>query len=212
MTYNNNGNGTIAYNNYRLMPRVPYMIIDRLAEDQSEIANNLWKALKYSTTDCLNKANLTKEEKMKMVWTPESENSSQQNLFSVFLKPLISSSLDDAEQQIQLRIYRYITKPSTLIESVMAYQFDIITQETTSMIYENGFLVERTDYIESCLLDLLNGADIHIGSSFFSFDARMLSGAINSTLSINNSKSMYGRSIRLALRYVDVGIGGECSG
>jgi hypothetical protein len=210
--YNNNGNSLVAYNNYKYMPQVPYKIIERIATNTSNNAENLWKILKYATTDAISKTNLTYQEKLDMIWSPDKVNASQENLFSVFLKPLVPSALNEAEEQIQLRIWRYMTKPTTRIESAIAYQFDMITQENCSMVYdEDGYLVERTDLMEYYLLDLLNGSDIEVGSSFFAFDTQTLSnGIINSTLSINNGKSLYGRSLRLALKYVNVGSGGVC--
>lgn len=213
MTHNNNGNSSIAYNNFKHMPQIPYKIILKLATDTNTSAQNLWKILKYATTNALSKPNLTLAEKMAILWTPDNPNKSQENLFTVFLKPLVPSALSEAEEQIQLRIYRYVTKPTNNIEAVIAYQFDIITQEACSMVYdEEGFLVERTDLMEAYILDCLNGSDISIGSSFFSFNSQMMNGVVKSTLAINNGKSLYGRSFYLALNYVDAGIGGACGG
>jgi len=208
MAYNNNGN-SLAYNNFKHMPQVPYKIIEKLATDTNSSANNLWKILKYATIDALNNPNLTFQEKMDMVWSPDKTNSSQENLFTVFLKPLVASSLSSAEEQIQFRIYRYITKPTNNIESAIAYQFDIITPELCSMVYdEEGFLVERTDLMEAYILDCLNGADITVGSSFLSFNSQFMSGVVKSMLAINNGKSLYGRSFYMGLKYTDVGNGG----
>lgn len=213
MQYNNNGNSTIAYNNFKYMPQIPYRIIEKLASDTNSSAENLWKILKYPSTDAISKANLTFDEKMAMLWTPDQVNSSQQNLFSVFLKPLVSSSLDSAEEQIQLRIHHYMDKPTNNLEDIMAYQFDMITSEVCSMVYdEEGYLVERTDLMQYYILDCLNGVDLGIGSSFLSYDARMLNGAIKTELAINNGKSLYGKSMRLALKYINDGMGGVCGG
>lgn len=203
MLYNNNGN-EIAYNNFIPMPQIPYKIVERLALVENSSAQSIWKLLKYATVDALSKPNLTFDEKMDMIWSPDKPNASQENLFSVFLKPLVASALNEAEEQIQLRIFRPKTKPNTTIEASLVYQFDIITQEMCCQVYDaENFLVERTDLIEAYLLDCLNGADIGIGTSFLTFDNRMMSGYIGSSLSINNSKSLFGRSLFLGLNYIN---------
>ena len=214
MIVNANGNNSLAYNNFREMPKIPYMIFEKLATSTSQSAENLFKALKYATVDCLSQPNLTLLEKVGLLWTPNISASEQAN-YNIFLKPLMPNAVDTAEQQQQLRIYRYITKPTNRLEAVMAYSFDIYTQEATCMLIdETDTMVERTDYIEACLLDVLNGTDLQVGSSFFSFCTvdNMSSNTINSLLTISNSKSFYGRTLKLALRYVNAGVGGACGG
>lgn len=211
--YNNaNGNNSVAYNNFLHMPQVPYRIFERLVTSPSSSAENLFKILKYTETDAISKPNLTFDEKMAMLWTPDKVNATQQNLFNIFLKPLVSSSLDDTNQQFQLRIHKYINKPNNNIESVLGYQFDMITQEVSSMVLdEEDFLVERTDLMEAYILDVFNGSDIGIGSSYFQFYSPDLSGIAKSILSINNGKSLYGKSLVLSLHYIDAKTGGDCS-
>lgn len=205
-----NGNSTLSYNNFKLMPEVPNMILTKLMTDTSTSAENLWKLLKYPTYEPLINPNLTFDEKYAMVWSPKQPNYEQENLFNVFLKPLIPSALNTAEEQLQLRIYRYINKPITTLESMLIYQFDVITQEACSLVYnENDVMCERTDLIESYLLDCLNGSDLQIGSSFFTFSAQM-NNQIGSVLDINNAKSLFGRTMRLALSYVGADNGGVC--
>jgi len=205
---NANGN-SIAYNNFLHMPEVPYKIVERLATHTSQSAENLWKVLKHATTDALSKPNLTFEEKIALLWTPDVVNATQQNLFTVFLKPLVSSSLDTAEEQIQLRIYKIINKPRNNVIASIGYQFDMYTSEVCCMVYnEDGYLCERTDLMEAYLLDVLNGADMGIGSSMFNFYNQELSSISRSSLAINNGKSLYGRSLVLSLTYSDVMSGG----
>ena len=123
--FNANGNNTIAYNNFLHMPQVPYKIFERLATSTSQSAENLFKILKYAEVEALANPNLTYDEKMAMLWTPDKPNASQQNLFSIFLKPLVSSALDPAEQQIQLKIHRVVGKPINNVQAYMGYQFDM---------------------------------------------------------------------------------------
>lgn len=196
---------------FKSMPLIPYVIIEKLAEDESVDANNIWKLLKYTTTDALKKDDLTYEEKMNMVWTPDKENSTQQNLFNIFLKPLVSSSLNTDESQSQLKIFRYKTTALDQMTSILLYEFDLLVNEVSCMVFDlEGRLLERTDVLESLLLEVLNGLDLGVGSSFLTF-TRMQGGQCESLLNISNSKSLYGRSFLLALRYHDSSKGGACN-
>ena len=200
------------YASFIPMTRVPYKIIETLALSESLIAENLWKLLKYTTTDTLSQPNLTFEEKMALVWTPDKMTPmvTQAN-FNVFLKPLVANSLNTDYSQTQLRIFRYKTTTRSQYESVLLYEFDVIVNEATCMVYnENYEMVEKTDLMEAYLIELLNMLDLGIGVNFLRFD-RMQGGQCESLQNINNSKSLYGRSFLLALRYYDASLGGGCS-
>ena len=69
-------------------------------------------------------------------------------------------------------------------------------------------LCERTDLIENLLIDALNGTDIG-GTQMMMFD-RELSRTCKSLLSINNSKSFYGRSLYIGQQLISPDTGGEC--
>jgi hypothetical protein len=210
--FNANGNNSVAYNNFLPMPQVPYKIFERLALSPSQSAENLFKILKYAETNALSNPNLTFDEKRNLLWTPDSTDASQQNLFRIFLKPLISSALDSVDEQIQLRIYKPINKALNNINAVLGYQFDMITPERYCMVLdEEDYLVERTDLMEAYILDVLNGSDIGIGSSYFQFYSRDLNSMAGSKLAINNGKSLYGKSMILSLLYANAKSGGGCA-
>ena len=201
------------YASFIPMTRIPYKIIETLALSGSLIAENLWKLLKYTSTDTLSQPNLTFEEKMALVWTPDKMTPmvTQAN-FNVFLKPLVANSLNTDYSQTQLRIFRYKTTARSQYESVMLYEFDVIVNEATCMVYnENYEMVEKTDLMEAYLIELLNMLDLGVGVNFLRFD-RMQGGQCESLLNINNAKSLYGRSFLLALRYYDTSLGGGCNG
>jgi hypothetical protein len=200
-----NGNNSMAFNNYAEMPQLPYKIITTLLTEESKAAEDFWKLLKYADVDALKKNNLTYNEKMALIWMGDSI---EQN-YNVFLKPLIGSSLDTAEAQTQLRVFRYTTMPTTRFEAVMTIEADFITNEKTCMVYQDGVLCERTDLMEALFLDIMNGRDIEIGSGVVMFD-RELSRSCNSQLNIGNSKSFYGRSLIMALEFISGESGGLC--
>lgn len=200
-----NDNNYMAFNNFKEMPQLPYKVVTTLLTDESKSAEDFWKLLKYVDNDALSKPNLTYEEKMDLIWDG---NSLEQN-YNVFLKPLIGSSLDNAEAQTQLRVFRFTTMPTSRFEAVMTIEADFITNEKTCLVYQDGILCERTDVMESLFLDVMNGRDIEIGSGVVMFD-RELSRSCNSQLNIGNSKSFYGRSLVMALEFISGESGGLC--
>lgn len=192
--------------------KIPYLIISKLATSENVKAENLWKLLKYTTSDSLSQPNLTFEEKMDLVWTPDKMTSTTtQDSFNVFLKPLIADALNTDNSQTQLRITRYKTTAITPNEAMLMFEFNVVVNEGACMVYdENNDLIEKTDLMEAYLIDLLNMIDLGIGINFLRF-SRMQYGQCESILNINNSKSLYGRSFLLALRYFDKSLGGACS-
>ena len=200
-----NDNNYMAFNNFKEMPQLPYKVVTTLLTDESKSAEDFWKLLKYVDNDALSKPNLTYEEKMDLIWDGDSL---EQN-YNVFLKPLIGSSLDNAEAQTQLRVFRFTTMPTSRLEAIMTIEADFITNEKTCLVYQDGILCERTDVMESLFLDVMNGRDIEIGSGVVMFD-RELSRSCNSQLNIGNSKSFYGRSLVMALEFISGESGGLC--
>lgn len=200
-----NGNSSMAYNSYKEMPQLPYKVIAALLTEESQTAEDFWKLLKYTDVEALDKDNLTYDEKVALIWTGDSI----EQKYNVFLKPLIGSSMDDAEAQTQLRVFRFTTVPTNRFEAIITIEADFITNEKTALVYQDGLLCERTDLMESMFLDIMNGRDIDIGSGMVTFD-RELSRSCNSQLNIGNSKSFYGRSLVMALQFISGESGGLC--
>lgn len=201
------------YASYMDMTRVPYLIIYKLAMNTDEKTEMLWKLLKYTDVNTLSKPNLTFEEKMDLVWTPEKVTSTRtQDTFNVFLKPLVSASLNDATSQTQLRIYRYKTSAINQTSSTLLYEFDVMVNEASAMVYNTNYeMIEKTDLMEALLIDIMNMTDLGVGVNFLRF-TRMQGGNCESVLNINNAKSTYGRSFLLALSYINTSLGGDCNG
>ena len=200
-----NGNSSMAFNDFSEMPYIPYKMLEALLTEESQVAQDFWKLLKYADVDALDKDNLTYDEKVELIWRGESL---EQN-FNVFLKPLIGSSLDTAEAQTQLRIFRFTSMPTNQFEATLTIEADFITNEKTALVYQNGMLCERTDLMESMFLNIFNGRDIGVGSGFVTFN-REFSRSCNSQLNIGNSKSFYGRSLVMALEFISGESGGLC--
>lgn len=200
-----NKNDVLSYNNFSEMPDIPYSIIEVMLTDESQEIEDFWKLLKYPTIDCLQKDNLTFKEKKELIWFDDTREEN----YHIFFKPLIGNSTEKAEQQTQLRLYRNMTMPTNSFNAIICFEADLITNEKSSMVKRNGKICERTDLMEAYLLNFLNGRDIKVGSGYFQFN-RELSRSCNSQLNISNSKSFYGRSVILALEYVNVDSGCYC--
>ena len=67
-----NGNNSMAFNDFSEMPYIPYKIITALLNEESQIAENFWKLLKYADVDALDKDNLTYDEKVALIWRGDS--------------------------------------------------------------------------------------------------------------------------------------------
>lgn len=200
-----NGNSSMAFNDFSEMPYIPYKILEALLTEESQIAEDFWKLLKYADVEALEKDNLTYNEKIELIWKGESI---EQN-YNVFLKPLVGSSLDTAEAQTQFRIFRFTNMPTNQFEAIITFEADFITNEKTALVYQNGMLCERTDLMESMFLNIMNGRDIGLGSGFVNFN-REFSRSCNSQLNIGNSKSFYGRSLVMAVNFASGESGGLC--
>lgn len=200
-----NGNNYQAYTSFKEVPQFPYKIIEIFLTSDEEMVEKFWKLLKYVDVDALEKPNLTYEEKIDMIWNGDSV----EQKYNIFLKPLIGSSLDTAEAQTQLRLYRYTISPNTRLEAVIAFEADFITNEKTCLVYQDGILCERTDLMETMFLDIINGRDIGIGNGVLTFN-REMSRSCSSQLNIGNSKTFFGRSLIFALDFVDGQTGGLC--
>lgn len=184
------------FNQLNSLSQIPYKIVETLAKSNN---NNLWKALYYPDYDCLSKKDLTINKKLNLIW----KNQNDENSYRIFLKPLVSSELDEA--MTQLRINKVNISPIDRYESIVLYEFMILTGEKISLIEdEDGIPVPRIDYIEQELIKELNGKDIGVGSGFLEFN-KELSRNIQSNLSVNNGKTAYGTSLIMGLNLVELG-------
>lgn len=200
-----NGNTSQAFVSYKEVPQFPYRIIEALLENKNEQIEDFWKLLKYADADALDRPNLTYDEKLALVWSGDSI----EQKYAIFLKPMVGSAMDTAEAQTQMRLYRFTISPNSPYDSIICFEADFITNDKTCLVYKDGILCERTDLMESIFLDIMNGRDIKIGTGYVQFN-KELSRTCNSTLTIGNSKTFYGRSLIFALEFVGAESGGEC--
>ena len=201
-----NENSTTTFNNFKDVPSLVYKIFEYLLLNTDEECENFWKVLYYPISEPLKESKLTLSQKQNIIWTGQSE----ENGYKLFNKPLISDSLIDATSMIQIRMYRYSLIPDTRLNATILFEVDFYTSDKLAQIRdEHKNLVERTDWIETSFLTLLNGKDLGLGYNFLQFN-REINRSSQSALNINNSKAFYGRSMLMCLQYSKPESGGVC--
>ena len=187
----------MIFNKYTSLPSVPYKIISYLAQNNERI----FKALYYQGSDALDQPDLTLEQKLDMIYVDEGKEVDKH----LFLKPLIGEEMIDSATQ--LRVYKYGISPTDNMTSVINYRFDIITGSKISLIYDDGIPCSRLDFIETELLNTLNGIDL-FGTGKFQFN-RDLSHDDKQLLTLSNSKNFFGSILIMSVRWFDAN-GEEC--
>lgn len=182
----------MAFNKFTTLPSVPYKILSYLAENNERI----FKALYYQGSDALDQPDLTLEQKLDMIYVDEGKEIDKH----LFLKPLIGEEMIDSVTQ--LRLYKYGISPTDAMTSVITYRFDIITGSKVSLIYNDNIPVSRLDFIETELLNTLNGIDL-FGTGKFQFN-RDLSTQDKQILTLSNSKNFFGSILLMSVRWVDI--------
>lgn len=182
----------MAFNKFTTLPSVPYKILSYLAENNERI----FKALYYQGADALAQPDLTLEQKLDMIYVDEGKEIDKH----LFLKPLIGEEMIDSVTQ--LRLYKYGISPTDAMTSVITYRFDIITGSKVSLIYDNNIPISRLDFIETELLNTLNGIDL-FGTGKFQFN-RDLSTQDKQILTLSNSKNFFGSILLMSVRWVDI--------
>lgn len=182
----------MTFNKFTTLPSVPYKILSYLAENNERI----FKALYYQGSDALDQPDLTLEQKLDMIYVDEGKEIDKH----LFLKPLIGEEMIDSVTQ--LRLYKYGISPTDAMTSVITYRFDIITGSKVSLIYDNNIPISRLDFIETELLNTLNGIDL-FGTGKFQFN-RDLSTQDKQILTLSNSKNFFGSILLMSVRWVDI--------
>jgi len=184
---------TAKNNTFNSMPQIPYQILTYLIDNNE----NLFKLLKYNSTDALQKDDLTKKEKIALLYTEVGKEDD----YHIFLKPLIGEEMTDSVTQ--LRLYKARITPTTNLKAVLNYEFDIVVGTKTNLVYDdNGIPCSRLDMIESEIINSLCGTSM-FGVGGFQFNRELSNLCVQNT-GLSNSKSFFGSSFVLACNWVEV--------
>lgn len=189
------------YNSLSRLPTIPYNIMVYLAKSTDPIAEVFWKMLAYKDYKALSHEPLTFQQKMKLVWAQN-----KQDTYSVFLTNLIEDAMAESKQIV--KIYQYYIHASELYTSTVVYAFDCLYGGQMSLVEYNGIPVNRGDLFIHCILTLLNGVEVGgVGKLTFLDDMSRYSAARST---IGNNKTFTGVQLYMAVDVGDVGTEDGC--
>lgn len=189
------------YNSLSRLPTIPYNIMVYLAKSTNPIAEVFWKMLAYKDYKALSHEPLTFQQKMKLVWAQN-----KQDTYSVFLTNLIEDAMAESKQIV--KIYQYYIHASELYTSTVVYAFDCLYGGQMSLVEYNGVPVNRGDLFIHCILTLLNGVEVGgVGKLTFLDDMSRYSAARST---IGNNKTFTGVQLYMAVDVGDVGTEDGC--
>ena len=176
-----------SYNQYDGLQNFTLLIIQHLMLNNEDI----WKLLKYDTKDALEKPNLTREEKAKLIYPGASGGDMDD--YRVFRTPY----LDDltTNQQAQLRVYLESITPDTRLYGTVDVNIEVICH--VKMIEINDYQ-NRAESIVWQVIKTLNGADVGgIGKLFFDRN-----GSFYDLIKMNryNNRNFYGYTITMSTK------------
>lgn len=198
------------FNLFSNLDSVEYRIINYIKESDTPEANRIWKLLKYSDPKALFKENLTQEDKAKLIYFDEDQNSKRVFGFN-FQEDLFDETCS------LIKVYVDSIVPTNHLLSLVNVGFEILSHDKISNVYndlsdvyEDGRPVEenipvksRNTVILRSLLALLNGAHIE-GVGKMQFDKTM-SDACRVISDLDNRKNYYGYRLIMSSQMSGVG-------
>lgn len=184
------------FNSLSALPTIPYNIMVYLAKSTDPIAEVFWKMLAYKDYEALSHEPLTFQQKMKLVWAQN-----KQDTYSVFLTNLIEDAMAESKQIV--KIYQYYIHASELYSSTVVYAFDCLYGGQMSLVEYNGIPVNRGDLFIHCILSLLNGAEVGGVGQIVFLDDMSRYNAARST--IGNNKTFTGVQLYMSVKVGDTG-------
>lgn len=163
--------GDVAFNRFVNLDSIEDRIINYLINSTTKNAERIWKLLKYGTLDALMKENLTREEKSKLIYRGE-ENQTDKRIF-------MQSYLDDSftVQCSLLKFYIDSVVPVNHLRALVNIGVDIMSHSKIQVVYndsmddienpetyrdveKNIVYKNRNTVLLKCILAELNGAEI----------------------------------------------------
>lgn len=140
------------FNRYTNLDSLEWRILDILLNDKSKHGENLWKMLAYPTQDCLLKDNLSREEKLKLIF----QGSELSNDKKVFLMPYTDDTW--TAQSARLDIFVEGINPDTHLLSTVIVGFEILVHnKITNILGDADSSISTSNPSE-----LTNGGDLLI--------------------------------------------------
>lgn len=113
-------NNAEAFNRYVNLDNIEWNMIAYLVDSQTKYARNIWKILKYDSEDCLLQDDVSREDRLNLIYTGNGDSSSKR----VFMTPFT----DDGwlQQSSHLHIFVNTVTPKNHITSVVNISVETI--------------------------------------------------------------------------------------
>ncbi len=190
------------YNSMSQLPYIPYRIMAYLAQEDEII----WKLLAYNDYDALSKPNLTFQQKMDLIWTPEQQKLQEE--YGVFLTSLVEDAI--SESKCIMKLYDYYIHANELYYASTVFAFDFLYGGNMSLVKYNGVPVSRGDLFINRILTVLNGVYVG-GVGKLTFHNDMSRYDLGRSV-IGNSKTFTGVQLFLSVLVGDSGKDEGCGG
>lgn len=176
-----------GYNRFNNLSDFPFNIIKYLVDNNE----NIWKILKYPTSDCLSKNNLTELEKLSLIWNGD-EHSENYNVF------MDSFSGDDVlpTQMSLLRVFPVTIDPKNRVYSQVDIAIECICHYKVNML--DTYQPRSLRMIEE-VLSTLNGININ-GIGLLSFENNNTIRSNIARYDIYNDKNYKGYTAKMTTR------------
>lgn len=175
-----------AYNKFKSYKDLSYKIITALINDNEDI----WKMLKYDTTDALSQPNLTLAEKGALIYSGEEDAT----LFRVFRDEFTDDAFD--KRVSQLRIFPSTTIPENHLVAIQDVVIQIVIH--TKINTMDDYLTRMDTFIEN-ILGTLNGSDIGTVGTLYFDRSRGRNDVIRRGAGIGNNKNFLGAMITMSV-------------
>lgn len=143
-----------AINKYYNVSYLPYNLTEYLFENE-----NIWKLIYYITNDALDKPNLTREEKISLIWRGED----RQEDFRIFLTPMQENI--QPTQSCILRIFTHKIKPINAMYSDVLIGIEMLCETKLGMLNDGR---PRLDVLWEEIMKTILGKDIKgVGNVYF---------------------------------------------
>lgn len=181
----------VAFNRYNTIRDAGYLILDHLIRNNDDI----WRLLKYPTSDALSKDFLTLKEKRALIFDGTSNPDSEE--YRVFRQPF----LDDAfnKQVSQLRVYVLTMNPENRSVGTVGVALEAVCHNKLLALdsYEN-----RLEVMVQQLLQTLNGVEVGgIGELVFDDNSSFFDLA---SVNMYNNRNFLGWTLVMSFKVGDL--------
>lgn len=212
-------------NRFENLEGIEGKILNHLFYSQTKHAENIWKILKYNTRDPLAEANLSLDQKNELIFKNNEEGSATNKRF--FIQPFV----DDAWSEQCSSVYVYVDEvhPTDYTRANVIVTVEAVVHSKLSLIYGNiedqdgpeakestqynpndfdkqGHIVvawkNRATVLLKSIIAELNG--LYLDGIGYLFIDPKLDASTGAKLSLWNSRSFYGYTIKFAVKMGNV--------